>query len=278
EKVDISIMFTDIQGFSTFSEQLEPEELVELMVEYLSELTDIITDYGGTLDKYIGDAIDAMFGAPLPLDDHAHVSVMTAIEIQRKQAELREKWKKEGRPDLVQEMRTRVGLNTGAAVVGNMGSTRRFNYTMMGDNVNLGARCESGAKAYGVYTMITGDTYSAARESKDDITYRFLDQIVVKGRTLPVKVYEVVETNNNITTETKDCLKHYADGMNLYLAQKWDDAIATFEKSAALEPYQPDRDPGVHTNPSQVMIARCGMMQVSPPPADWDGVFTMVSK
>lgn len=278
EKVDITILFSDIQGFSTFSEKLEPEELVELMVEYLSALTDILTDKGGCLDKYIGDAIDAMFGAPLPLEGHAYIGVVSTIEMQRKQADLREKWKSEGRPDLVQNMRTRIGLNTGSAVVGNMGSRRRFNYTMMGDNVNLGARCESGAKSYGVYTMITEATYLEARKTADDIVYRFLDQIVVKGRTLPVKVYEVIETRDRVSDDTLRCLDLYSQGFESYLAMQWDEAIRLFEEASELEPFQPDRDPGVGTNPSRVMIARCGILKTSPPPADWDGVYRMTEK
>jgi adenylate cyclase len=276
ERVDITILFSDIQGFSTFSEQLPPEQLVELMVEYLSEMTDIIIDEGGTLDKYIGDAIDAMFGAPLPLPDHAYRGVYSTILMQRKQNELRGKWSTQGRSDLIRGMRTRIGVNTGPAVVGNMGSQRRFNYTMMGDNVNLGARCESGAKSYGVYTMITGDTRDAARAIKDDITYRFLDRIIVKGRTLPVKVYEVIEQTANVDRQTLDCLELYAKATDLYLAQDWEKAILTFTQSAALEPFQPGV--GIATNPSLVMAERCRTMKLSPPGEDWDGVYLMTEK
>ncbi len=278
EKVDITVLFSDIEGFSTFSEELEPEELVDLMVEYLSALTDVLTDKGGCLDKYIGDAIDAMFGAPLPMEDHAYAGVVSTIEMQRKQSELRKRWKEQGRADLIQNMHTRIGLNSGPAVVGNMGSRRRFNYTMMGDNVNLGARCESGAKAYGIYTMITEATYLAAKATQDDVVYRFLDQIIVKGRTLPVKMYEVIETVEVVSEETKDCLSIYAEGMSAYLSMDWDKAIEFFEKSSTLERFQPEQDNGVSTNPSRVMIARCGAMKTSPPPANWDGVFRMTEK
>lgn len=278
EKVDITILFSDIQGFSTFSEQLSPEALVELMVEYLSAMTDIVTDAGGTLDKYIGDAIDAMFGAPLPLEGHAYKGVYSAIEMQRKQIELDAFWTRENRPEIVRQMRTRIGLNTGAAVVGNMGSRRRFNYTMMGDNVNLGARCESAAKSYGVYTMITEDTYNGARAVKDDVVYRFLDQIIVQGRTLPVKVYEVLEQRDRATPETISCIELYEKAYRTYLERDWEEAIRLFTRSSALEPLQPERDDGIKTNPSRVMIARCGVMKVSPPEDDWDGVYRMTTK
>lgn len=278
EEVDISILFSDIQGFSTFSEQLSPVELVDLMVEYLSEMTDIITDDGGTLDKYIGDAIDAMYGAPLSLDNHAYVAVGSTIRMQKKQIELQEKWKSEGRKELIQNMRTRIGLNTGTAVVGNMGSVRRFNYTMMGDSVNLGARCESGAKSYGVYTMITDRTKTAAVSAKDDVIYRYLDQIVVKGKTKPVKVHEVIGFKHETSPETLDCLELYEQGLNAYLKSRWSEAILKFEKASALELFQPDKKTGVVTNPSRVMIDRCRIYQVSPPPLSWDGVFQMTSK
>lgn len=276
ERVDITILFSDIQGFSSFSEELSPEQLVELMVEYLSAMTDIITDEGGSLDKYIGDAIVAMYGVPLPLPGHAYRGVYSTILMQRKQSELREQWRAEGRSGLVRGMRTRIGLNTGPAVVGNMGSQRRFNYTMMGDNVNLGARCESGAKSYGVYTMITGETRDAARLLKDDIVYRFLDQIIVKGRTLPVKVYEVIEHEGQVDQATYDCLSLYTVATDLYLAQNWKEAIVTFEKAAALERFQPGA--GIATNPSLLMAARCKRMRLSPPGEDWDGIYKMTDK
>ena len=278
EEVDISILFSDIQGFSTFSEQLSPVELVDLMVEYLSAMTDIITEDGGTLDKYIGDAIDAMYGAPLPLDDHAYLAVVSTIRMQNKQAELREKWTSENRKELIRHMRTRIGLNTGSAVVGNMGSVTRFNYTMMGDNVNLGARCESGAKSFGVYTMITDETRKAAEASHQNILYRYLDQIVVQGRTLPVKVHEVIGFRNDQTQKTRDCIELYTNGIDHYLKMEWDKALECFEKSSPLELHQPERDAGVKTNPSRSMIDRCSFMKSSPPDPDWDGVYRMISK
>lgn len=276
ERVDITVLFSDIQGFSTFSEQLAPEQLVELMVEYLSEMTDIVIDHGGTLDKYIGDAIDVMFGAPLPLSDHSWRGVYSAILMQRKQVELREKWQSLGKSGLVREMRTRIGLNSGPAVVGNMGSQRRFNYTMMGDTVNLGARCESGAKAYGVYTMITGETYEAARAIRDNITYRFLDQIIVKGRTLPVKVYEVIEETSRVDPATVECIGLYADAIERYRKRDWDGALFTFTQSAALESRQPGD--GITTNPSLVMADRCRALKRNPPGDDWDSVYIMPDK
>jgi adenylate cyclase len=278
EEKNITILFSDIQGFSAFSEELTPVELVDLMVEYLSEMTDIVTDSGGTLDKYIGDAIDAMFGAPLPLENHTYIGVMTSIQMQRMQEELCKRWVKQQRSKRIQEMRTRIGLNVGPAVVGNIGSQHRFNYTTMGDSVNLGARMESGAKTYGVCTMITGDTYEAARATKDDITYRHLDRIVVKGRTIPVQVYEVIEQNDLVSSDTSRCLELYENALEKYFAQEWDSAREVFQNAAESEPFQPGRDHAIVTNPSRMMAARCEIMKENPPGDDWDGAYEMTTK
>lgn len=279
EKVEITVLFSDIQGFSAFSEALTPERLVEVMVEYLSELTDLVLDVEGTLDKYIGDAIDAMFGAPIPYPDHAYRAVACTIAMQKMQEELCERWKKDATlPEKVHNMRTRIGLNSGEAVVGNIGSRRRFNYTMMGDNVNLGARCESGAKSYGVYTMITGDTRKAAMETKDDVCYRYLDKIVVQGRSLPVKVYEVIGYHSEVSSETKQCLDIFAKAIEAYLEQDWMRAQELFQEASRFEFFQPDRDHGVSKNPSIVMADRCLEMKANPPGEDWDGVYTMTTK
>ncbi|MEX2581507.1 MAG: adenylate/guanylate cyclase domain-containing protein [Verrucomicrobiales bacterium] len=279
EKVDITVLFSDIQGFSTFSEQLPPERLVELMVEYLSEMTDLVLDLDGTLDKYIGDAIDAMFGAPVPYPDHAYHAVSCALKMQEKQEELCARWRSQGDlPDLVHNMRTRIGLNSGDAVVGNMGSRRRFNYTMMGDNVNLGARCESAAKSYGVYTMTTEQTRQAATATRDDVIYRYLDRIVVVGRTVPVKVYEIVGFRGTIPDGVLAGLERYAEAIDHYLARRWEEALKLFRKAAASERFQPGRDSGIVTNPSLVMVDRCLAMQSNPPPEDWNGVYEMKTK
>jgi adenylate cyclase len=276
---EITAFFSDVQGFSTFSEKLGAERLVALMIDYLSEMTDILQYRGGSLDKYIGDAIVGMFGAPLPLPDHAYRACCAAIEMQRRQGELREKWRAEGGwPEIVYQMQTRIGLNTGLAVIGNMGSRRRFNYTMMGDNVNLAARCESGAKSYGVYNMVTGDTRRAASAAKDDIAFRFLDKIVVKGRTQPVEMCEVIGYLAELPGEVGGCIELYTGGVAKYLARDWDGARGAFEKASELELYQPGKTPGVHTNPSLVMIARCAEFKADPPDDDWDGRYVMETK
>lgn len=280
EEQQITAYFSDVQSFSAFSEKLTPTGLVDLMNEYLTAMTDILQEERGTLDKYIGDAIVAMYGAPIPMDDHAYQGVKTAVRMQMRQIELREKWKSEGDkwPDIVSLMQTRIGLNTGTATVGNMGALDRFNYTMMGDMVNLAARSESGAKAYGAYIMITEDCYRAAKAQKDDIAYRYLDKIVVKGRTQPVEMYEVTGFWDVLDRDAKDCLDLFQQGIDCYLKQEWDKAEALFEKAKPLEPNKPGITPGVKDNPSIILIDRVRAMRENPPGDDWDGVYIMTSK
>ena len=278
---EITAYFSDIQSFSTFSEQLGSQRLVELMNEYLTACTDIVQAQGGTLDKFIGDAVVAMFGAPVAMKDHAYRACVTTQLIHLKLAGLRAKWQAEGDkwPEIVWKMQTRIGLNSGVCTIGNMGSRTRFNYTMMGDNVNLAARMESGAKAYGVYTMIAEATKLACeKHGGDRLVFRYLDKIVVKGRTLPVPIYEVVGFNEHVTEQTRECLGVFGDGIARYLAQDWDRAEALFRRSAELEPNQPGKTPGVENNPSLALIKRCSYWRAHPPGSGWNGVYEMKEK
>ena len=283
QETKITAFFSDVQAFSSFSELLTPTGLVDLMNEYLTAMTNILQEERGTLDKYIGDAIVGMYGAPIPMDDHAYQSVKTALLMQSRQLELRDKWANEAEKwgachELVSKMQTRIGCNTGTATVGNMGALDRFNYTMMGDMVNLAARCESGAKAYGAYIMITQETRDAAMPTKDDIAYRYLDKIVVKGRSQPVSMYEPTGFKNELTQETQDCLDCFQQGIDKYLLQDWKGALKMFEKAKGFEPNKPGVTAGVKDNPSMILIDRCQVMKDNPPGDDWDGVYVMTSK
>lgn len=272
DESEITAFFSDIAGFSSFSELLTPHQLVALMNEYLTEMTDILHDHGGTLDKFIGDAIVGMFGAPIHFAGHAHEACHAAVEIQRRQLELCDKWARDGGlPPLVHEMRTRIGLNSGRAIIGNMGSRRRFNYTMMGDTVNLAARTESGAKAYGVYTMVTNETRVLSRSIKDDLHFRYLDRLIVKGRSKPVEMFELVGLEADLSSDMKKGLSTYQTGIKLYLDRKWDAARAAFAISAQLELYPKD-------NPSLVMSRRCLAFKADPPGDEWQGEYVMSSK
>jgi adenylate cyclase len=280
EEVIISAYFSDIESFSAFSEILTPSQLVDVMNEYLTAMTEILQEEGGTLDKYIGDAIVAMFGAPLPMKDHALRGCVASQRMQKMQRELCKKWQSEGAkwPERVFRMRTRIGLNTGHATVGNMGSTTRFNYTMMGDTVNLAARSESGAKAYGVYTMVVEETMKEARKFGDDCVFRFLDKMIVKGRTQPVTMYEIMGLKEDLSEDDFSCAEEYTRGIQKYLSQDWDAAINLFEASAQYEVWQPGRNEGIATNPSLILIERSHQYKEDPPGDDWDGVYVMTSK
>lgn len=278
EEVYITALFSDIVSFSAFSEKLPPTQLVDLINEYLTGMTDILSDQGATLDKYIGDAIVSFFGAPVPIKDHAYNSCIASQMMQIKQRELCEKWQSEGDkwPAIVGNMQTRIGINTGDMVTGNMGSTRRFNYTIMGDNVNLAARCESGAKMYGIHTMVTEDTKNEAEKIGNECFFRHLDKIIVMGRTQPVNVYELAGLRSHMSQETQNCMQVFEDGLQAYFKQEWDKAIKCFKVSAKLEP-----TPHVNSadlNPSLVLMTRCEYFKHNPPNAYWDGTFVMQSK
>lgn len=272
EQLEITAFFSDIASFSTFSEILPPEQLVMLMNDYLTEMTDILHESGGTLDKFIGDAIVGMFGAPMPSEAHAYQACRAAILMQKRQIELRRKWRQEGGwPNIVYEMQTRIGLNSGPATIGNMGSRKRFNYTMMGDTVNLAARTESGAKSYGVYTMVTGKTKALAQMHKDDLVYRFMERIVVKGRSQCTDAYELVGFKSELSSQTHECLALFEEGIKRYLSQDWDGAKSFFQRAAELELI-------MAYNPSLVLLGRCEALKNDPPPKDWDGVYVMKTK
>lgn len=274
----LSAYFTDIQSFSSFSEQLTATQLVELLNEYLTAMTDILLEHKGTLDKYEGDAIIAFFGAPMTLEDHATRAVTVAVRMQEKLLELREKWVSEGDkwPDIVKKMRMRIGINSGEIVTGNMGSRDRMNYTMMGDSVNLAARLEEAAKQYGIFTQISHFTRDLA--GPENFEMRELDTIRVVGKTEPVTTYDVLGIAGETPQYLVDLKDKFHHGLSLYKSMKWDEAIAAFEQSLELE-YErfPDLK-GKKTNPSLVYIDRCKAFKENPPPADWDGVYTLTSK
>lgn len=278
---DITAYFSDIQGFSTFSEKLPPDRLVELMNEYLTVCTDIVQEEGGTLDKYIGDAVVAMFGAPISLPDHAFRACVATQRVQKKLGELRVKWESEGDkwPEIVWRMQSRIGLNSGRCIIGNMGSRTRFNYTMMGDNVNLAARMESQAKSWGVYTMCADATKLACEQHGGDrVIFRPLGQIVVMGRSKPVPFYEIVGLKEDVSAATLECLQLFSAGLQRYYARDWDGALELFARSQALEPNVPGKTPGVSSNPSLVFADLTHHYKAEPPAAGWDGVHVAKSK
>lgn len=303
----ITAYFTDIQGFSTFSEKLTANQLVELINEYLSAMTDILINEMGTLDKYEGDAIIAFFGAPMEVPDHPLRACRVAVSMQQTLTNLCEKWKNEKQdplnpdrntkglgvtewkpgdrwPIIVHSMKMRVGINTGEIVVGNMGSAMRMNYTMMGDPVNLAARLEEAGKQYGVYILVSESTLKweitddngDAKQVFDMVEVRFIDTIAVVGKSEPVRVYELCAMKGGLTPKEKELITLFDLGMNHYLNMAWDQAISAFEKAAEIE-----RIPDGKTTPSEVYIARCRGCKENPPvtPGEtWDGVFHLTKK
>ncbi len=263
EKKECTVFFSDVAGFTTISEQLTPEALVRLLNEYLTEMTNIVFKHDGMLDKYEGDAIMAVFGAPISHGNHALKACAAAIEMQEQLVKLREMWGRQGRPQL----HARCGLNSGQMVVGNMGSETRFDYTVMGDAVNLGARLESANKQYRTSIMIGENTYQKAKEG---IIARELDLLRVKGKTEPVKVYELVGlTETGIPAKKQQVLDIFNKGFEYYLEQNWELAIKYFTQVQMIDSTD---------GPAKTYLKRCNQFAQTPPPADWDGVFTMQTK
>ena len=261
DKKDLTVLFSDIRGFTTISEKLTPEELVHLLNEYLTVMTDIVFKYDGLLDKYMGDAIMAVYGAPLDQPDHPVRACRTALDMIEELKKLQQKWSEEGRPVL----HIGIGINSGDMVVGNMGSQMRFDYTVMGDSVNLGSRLEGTNKEYGTSIIISEYTYDGV---KDVLTCRELDSVRVKGKKLPVKIYELL-CDKKDAAPLEAFVQRFNEALDKYKQARWDEAIAAFGKVLEIRPDDP---------PSRLYIRRCEDLKENPPPQPWDGVFTMTKK
>jgi adenylate cyclase len=258
EKKELTVLFSDIAGFTSISEQLTPEHLTTLLNEYLTRMTEIVLSYGGTLDKYEGDAIMAFWGAPLPQPDHARRACLAALDCQTELVKLRDEFETKDWPPLF----ARIGLNSGMMIVGNLGSRERFDYTVLGDEVNLASRLEGVNKAYGTQIMISERTYKLV---KDDVEVRELDMIRVKGKDTPVRIYELLTRRDQLSADRCEIREGFQKGISAYRERKWNEAIGIFEGF-------PD-DP-----PSRVFLSRCREYETSPPPEDWEGVYAMRTK
>jgi adenylate cyclase len=255
---EITAFFSDLAGFTSLSEGLSPEALVGFLNAYLSEMTDIILGLGGTLDKYEGDAIIAFWNSPLDQPDHALRACRAAIRCQMRLAELREEFKRtSGR-----EIRMRIGLSSGPAVVGNMGSERRFDYTAMGDTMNLASRLEGACKAYKIFTLVSEETASRVG---DEIVTREVDLIRVVGKKQLIRIFELIGEKDNIAAGGIERIGRFRAALEAYRAGQWARAQGSFEALAG--------DPV-----AEVYAGRCRSFLSSPPPADWDGVYEMKEK
>ncbi len=262
EKRTCSVLFSDIRGFTTISERLSPEQLVYLLNAYLTPMTNIVFKYDGTLDKYMGDAVMAIFGAPIAHKDHALRACETALDMMDELHVLQEQWREEGLP----EIDIGIGVNTGPMSVGNMGSEVRFDYTVMGDNVNLGSRLEGINKQYGSNIIISSYTYD---EVKEHLYAREIDSVRVKGKREPVVIYELLGRGEPQGQEA-EAMQSFAQGITHYKDQDWEQAIALF--SAVRDELKPN------DFASNMYVQRCEAMRENPPGAGWDGVFTMTTK
>lgn len=260
----MTAMFTDIRGFSTVSEKMTPEDLVRLLNRYLTGMSDVILDLKGTIDKYEGDAIIAFFGAPIELPDHAYRCCQAAIKMKKIEEELNRQFLTDGTAPT--PLLTRVGINTGDMVVGNMGTNRKMDYTIIGDAVNLAARLEGVNKQYGTWICASEDTVSAAG---GDFFFRRLDRIRVVGKSQPIQIFELVDMKNALSQAQKSFFEGFVEAMARFDSRDWKGARETFQ--ACL-------DASAEDGPSKTYIGRCDNYIKAPPPADWDGVYNLTAK
>jgi adenylate cyclase len=262
EEREMTVFFSDLAGFTSISEAMKPAELVAVLNEYLTEMSDIIMRHDGVVDKYIGDAIMAFWNAPVDQPRHASMACFAALDQLTKLRELQKRFAERKLPTI--DMR--VGVNTGHVVVGNMGSKNRFDYTVMGDAVNLASRLEGANKPYHTHIMISEFTYEKAQ---NDVEVRVLDLLRVKGKAIPIKVFELAARKGELSPEQKQGFALYQEGLDFYLARQFKKAQEKLRKVLEVLP-----DDG----PSQVYIQRADGYLAAPPPKDWDGVFVMTTK
>ncbi len=258
----MTVLFSDIRGFTTVSEQMAPRALVTLLNEYLAAMVEVLFRHGGVLDKYMGDAIMAFWNAPLTQPEHARLACATALDMLAELDRLRADWQARGVPPLD----IGIGLNTGPMVFGDMGSPLRTDFTVLGDSVNLGSRLEGLNKEYGTRVIVGASTREAAG---DAYRYRFLDLVAVKGKTEPVAIYELLAPAGPLPSEREELLAVYARALEAYRAQDWAGAAALFARALALDPTD---------GPSRLYRERAEQYAAAPPPRTWDGVYVATHK
>jgi len=260
----LTAVFTDIKGFSTISETMTPEELVFLLNQYLTGMSDIILDLQGTIDKYEGDAIIAFFGAPVSFDDHARRACLAAVRMKRLEDQLNVRFLAEKIAPT--PLATRIGINTGLMVVGNMGTERMMNYTMIGDAVNLAARLEGVNKLYGTWILISEDTKD---QIGDTLVTRKLDRVRVVGKSVPIRLFEAVEEKGHLPAGMDALLKVYDVALADFESRKWTEAKKGFDECLRLFPTD---------GPSLRYRKLAEEYEKIPPAKTWDGIFKMENK
>jgi class 3 adenylate cyclase len=259
---ELTVYFSDIRGFTAFSEGMDPEALVALLNEYLSEMSAIVERNGGYVDKYVGDAVMAVWGAPVPAPDHARRACAAALEMRDRLRELRPAWKER----FGVEVRAGAGVNTGPMVAGNVGSRQKANYTVLGDAVNLASRLEGATKLYGVEILVGEGTRAAAGEA---FATRLVDVLQVKGRQAGVPVHELVARADALDAPRREALARWERAMAAYRARRFEEAGAAFEARLREEP---------EDGPARLLAARCRELAAAPPPPGWDGVHALHEK
>jgi adenylate cyclase len=265
-KTEITVMFSDVRGFTSISERLDAQELAALLNEYLTGMTQIVFRHSGTLDKYIGDSVMAFWGAPFENPNHATEGCRAALDMIACLKEMQRKWKWEGRP----ELDIGIGICTGVASVGNLGSELRHEYTALGDTVNLASRLEGLNKEYGTHILLSDTTYAAVEDPF--LVFRELDLIRVKGKLQPVTLYELVAARGTPEGDAPDLeerLELFAQGRACYRERRWQDAQIVFER--LLERWPED-------GPARMYMNRCKEYLVAGPEENWDGVYVMTHK
>ncbi len=266
DKKDLSIMFSDIRGFTTLSEKMDPKALTGFLNTYLTDMTKIVFNTKGTLDKYIGDAVMAFWGAPIDMEDHADQACEAAIQMQRKLDAERDRFKKE----FGINVEVGIGINSGVVSVGNMGSNDNLSYTVIGDDVNLASRLEGLTKYYGVKIVTTRQTIERIEsKGKTPPPHRTLDFVKVKGKKQAVEIIQVLEKEY-----PAQGLALFTEARGLYAIREWDAAIAKFKQ--AIEATQAGI--GEVDGPSEMYLERCEYFKQNPPAANWDGSWEMTSK
>jgi len=248
EKRWLTVLFSDIRGFTSISEQLNPDDITHLLNIYLSAMTQIVYEHQGMLDKYVGDELMAVYGAPLKTEHHTLDACRTAIAMIQKLETVRKEWSQHG----VEDLNIGIGIHTGDMIVGNMGSEKIFDYTVIGDAVNLGSRLQGINKIYGTQIIVSETVYQQIHEQ---IACRELDDIRVRGLKRSVKIYELLTASSR-----KEDLQAYGEGLALYRERKWKEASQHFQKLAD------------HDAPSKTLLQRCKQFKEKPPAENWDGV------
>jgi adenylate cyclase len=261
ESRDMTILFSDVRGFTTISEGMDPKELSQLMNEFLTPLSHVVSMHHGKVDKYMGDCIMAFWGAPKPQPDHARNAILAGIEMQSTLQALQPHFKERGWPAI----HVGVGINSGRVSVGNMGSEVRVAYTVMGDEVNLASRLEGITKQYGVGIIVGENT----RNLVTDLLYRELDHVRVKGKDKPVAIYEPIALLSEVGKELQDEVKLFHEARRLYRKQDWDQAELQLMNLQRMSP---------GTALYGKYTERIVFFRKNPPPADWDGVFDFQTK